>query len=180
MRRVMLAGCWALVFVGASPAQDLYEQYQAAHDVFVGTYSVGSFLESNPRRLLEGIEGDWIEMGFSVEVDRGGFAERCETSPYRLTRTDETTFTLDLVNESHPTSTVLTALGGASFMAYTAPGSVAAGFGYEPTDTMRIFAVMPLFNGPSSIFRPSEDILVIHMGQRSAPRVLGRCDALPE
>jgi len=179
MRHLFAVGMCMTLLSSVTVAQDVFEQYQAAHDTFVGTYSVGDYFGRHHQRLLAGLEGDWVDVTFTLEADRDDVAERCETAYYRWTPVDDTTLYLDLVSD-HPMRTVLTGMGGASFMAYTERSSAASRFGYDQGDTDRLLVVMPLLNGPSMMFRPSADIVVLYIGSRASPRVLGRCDALPE
>ena len=176
--RIVAGIALALTLAAPAGAQDgsLFEQYEAARDVFLpGPAYPGAFLTE----LFDGLAGDWFPVGTLEprENDAALFKTACERAVSRLTVRDAFAFDLTRAPDTeNAITTTYSSRGWNAFGTYTDPVALFRWLGMDLEGTQQglIERTLADYNGTATLYRPSPDVLVIQINY-GPHLIFGRC-----
>ena len=184
-----LSAILSVILALASPvaaADSIADQAQRAYGVFAGGQSEQDFLLAGAGpAVFKGIAGNWVGLrgpapGTGVETYGADTEKLCKGSAVlALTSPDSMTLRLSANPTGSPFDQTFTLVVGSTFAEHTDPTSYLAALGLGPDkvgpqfDQRRAFALSQA-NGLVQIYRPSDDILVMHR-EKAYPAILARC-----
>jgi hypothetical protein len=163
-------------------AKDLAEQYLDARALYgVETSEHGHFLSAYPERVMDGIDGEWVMIDMLLLGQVAGIEEQMAQGcngrwKMRIERTGPHAF--QWTRQAGPEremTVIFTALGGASFNRFSDAGELGRYMGFDRLPANSALDMLARANGPATVLRPSDDMLIIHSGHPSMPEMLGRC-----
>ena len=154
-------------------AQSVIEQYGRASESYgVSPGARPEFVLAYPAHVMDDLARRWFPISAldagAGAVNPANIKRACEGDrPYEITVPNRFSIVVFRAGRTGSFSTTYSVLGGLAFSAYTEPASYMAFFGLDPADDRQaetgLQAVRQL-NGPTTLHRPSPDILAVENG----------------